>query len=217
MRHTGAATKENIVDAAIFLFNTKGFAGTSIREIAEKANANIAHISYYFKGKNGLLEYLVSKFYEDYLRVIEQCLEQCLESPKECLKKVIKDILYYQFNNQMLARFVHREVTLDSTLIRQVMTTYLAKEKYYFHKLLEQGIKAKELKKVDIAHFLAYLKSILNMPFLQPQYLYEVLHINPYEEYFVKQYHQQIISWLEQILFAKKEEAIRLGARHLLK
>ncbi|MGY4112795.1 AcrR family transcriptional regulator [Aeribacillus sp. SP014] len=79
---TNTVTKENIVDAAIFLFNTKGYTGTSVREIAKRANANIAHISYYFKGKNGLLEHLVSKFYEGYLDVIDQCYQKCTESPK---------------------------------------------------------------------------------------------------------------------------------------
>lgn len=203
---TNTVTKENIVDAAIFLFNTKGYTGTSVREIAKRANANIAHISYYFKGKNGLLEHLVSKFYEGYLDVIDQCYQKCTESPKLSLMAIVEELLRYQYENRQLARFVHREVTLDSTLIRQVMMTYLAKEKYYLLNLLERGMRANQFKQVDIPHFLVQFKSLINMPFLQPQYMYEVLHINPYEEYFVKQYSKQLVSWLEQILFQKNEK-----------
>lgn len=51
-----SSTKDTIVDAAILLFNIKGFDGTSIRDIAKKAKVNPANISYYFEGKQGLLE-----------------------------------------------------------------------------------------------------------------------------------------------------------------
>ncbi|MGZ6539994.1 MAG: TetR family transcriptional regulator, partial [Bacteroidia bacterium] len=50
-------SKEAIVNAAISLFNSNGFSGTSIRDIAELANVNIATIAYYFDNKLGLLEY----------------------------------------------------------------------------------------------------------------------------------------------------------------
>lgn len=59
---TTVQTKDRIMDAAIRLFNQKGFSGTSVREIAKEANVNVAHISYYFQGKGGLLEQLVSDF-----------------------------------------------------------------------------------------------------------------------------------------------------------
>ncbi|MGY4112794.1 hypothetical protein ACVIJU_003058 [Aeribacillus sp. SP014] len=119
---------------------------------------------------------------------------------------IVEELLRYQYENRRLARFVHREVTLDSTLIRQVMMTYLAKEKYYLLNLFERGMRSNQFKQVDIPHFLVQFKSLINMPFLQPQYMYEVLHINPYEEYFVKQYSKQLVSWLEQILFQKNEK-----------
>ena len=48
-------TKQAIVEAALQLFLANGFDGTSIRDIAQKANTNPANIAYYFKNKNGLL------------------------------------------------------------------------------------------------------------------------------------------------------------------
>ena len=44
-------SKDAIVEAAISIFNTKGFQGTTIREIAGKAKVNVANISYYFQNK----------------------------------------------------------------------------------------------------------------------------------------------------------------------
>ncbi|WP_191562611.1 forespore capture DNA-binding protein RefZ [Metabacillus idriensis] len=194
-------TKEKIIDAAIGLFNTQGFNGTSVREIAKKANVNVAHISYYFKGKGGLLEYLVSQYYEGYLSVIETgYIRLSNETPKNCLLLLIQDILNYQHQNRQLARFVLREVTLDSTLIREVMTTYLTKEKYFFKAILEQGIKTGVFRKAPMAHILVQLKSLLNMPYLQPQYMSEVLYLQTHETYFVKQYFHEIEIWIDHLL-----------------
>ena len=48
--------EENLLKSAEILFAEKGFSGTSTREIAKKANANISMISYYFGSKEKLYE-----------------------------------------------------------------------------------------------------------------------------------------------------------------
>jgi AcrR family transcriptional regulator len=45
-----------IMDAAEQLFAEHGFAGTSVRDIAESAGVNLAMISYYFGSKERLME-----------------------------------------------------------------------------------------------------------------------------------------------------------------
>jgi AcrR family transcriptional regulator len=47
-------TREALVIAALRLFGRRGFEGTSTREIAAAANANIGSIAYHFGGKGGL-------------------------------------------------------------------------------------------------------------------------------------------------------------------
>ncbi|MBT0571087.1 CerR family C-terminal domain-containing protein [Curvibacter sp. CHRR-16] len=58
--HTAAPVTEalgarnRLLDAALLLFAEKGFAKTSIRDIAQAAHTNVASISYYFGDKVGL-------------------------------------------------------------------------------------------------------------------------------------------------------------------
>ncbi|MEQ1951264.1 CerR family C-terminal domain-containing protein [Mesorhizobium yinganensis] len=47
-------TREALVLAALRLFGRQGFDGTSTREVAAAANANIGSIAYHFGGKDGL-------------------------------------------------------------------------------------------------------------------------------------------------------------------
>ncbi|WP_246941259.1 forespore capture DNA-binding protein RefZ [Bacillus pinisoli] len=191
-------SKEKVISASIGLFNTKGFNGTSVRDIANKANVNIAIVSYYFKNKKGLLEYLISLYFDQYIHVIEKVLmETDLLTTKEKLKVLTKALLKYQVDHRQLARFVYREMTLDNVLIREVMATYLAKEKYYFKQLFEDGIRSKEFRKLEIPSVIAQFKGMLSMPVLQPQYFTEVLHIIPYDEYFFKQYMKEMENWIE--------------------
>jgi AcrR family transcriptional regulator len=193
-----ASSKEKVIQASIGLFNTKGFDGTSIRDIAENANVNIAIVSYYFKNKKGLLEYLISLFLDQYIQVIEEVLvENDSLTAKEKLRSLTRALLRYQAENRHLARFVYREMTLDNVLIREVMATYLAKEKYYFKQLFEEGVRLNEFRKLAIPSVIAQFKGMLTIPVLQPQYFTEVLHIIPYDEYFFKQFSKEMENWIE--------------------
>ena len=44
------------MEAAEELFAEKGFSGTSVRDIADAADVNVAMISYYFGSKEKMLE-----------------------------------------------------------------------------------------------------------------------------------------------------------------
>ncbi|MGJ7546717.1 TetR family transcriptional regulator [Variovorax sp. LT1R16] len=51
-----SVVRDEILDAAETVFSTLGYAGTSMREVAEKARVTQALISYYFGSKFGLFE-----------------------------------------------------------------------------------------------------------------------------------------------------------------
>ena len=48
------STKQKLLDSAAVLFTEKGYANTSVAEICELANANIASVNYHFRSKDAL-------------------------------------------------------------------------------------------------------------------------------------------------------------------
>ncbi len=52
-------TKQRILDAALALFAEKGYDGTAMREIAQKAGINQSNIYYFFDGKSALLDEII--------------------------------------------------------------------------------------------------------------------------------------------------------------
>lgn len=201
-----SSTKKKVFDAAILIFNSKGFNGSSVREIAQKADVNIALISYYFNGKKGLLEQLLTNYFEQYISILGRVFEKkdslC---SKEVLCEMVKNVLRFESENHQLARLVHREITLDTMLVREIMSTYLTKEKYYLQTILERGIQKKEFRKLPVMITVMQLKGMLTMPYLHPQYMVEVLHVNPVEPYFVSKYYKEISHWIEEGLSFQTE------------
>ncbi len=187
------------MEAAIELFNVNGYSGTSVRDIANKAEANVALISYYFGSKQGLLEQLMANFLEGYLSLIEKQVdiaEKKQNHAYDCLLQAIWDVMVYQQENHHLARFIHREITLDSTLIRELMSTYLAKEKHLFETLVETGHKNDEIKSLPSPYFVLQLRGMMTMPFLHPQYIREVYHMKPHDRMFLDEYFSELAKWI---------------------
>jgi AcrR family transcriptional regulator len=72
-------TREKLLTAAIELFGRKGYDGTSIREIADKAQANIAGIAYHFGGKDELYRACIHHI----LETIRSGLARQMSSPAD--------------------------------------------------------------------------------------------------------------------------------------
>ena len=109
-------SKNKIIKVAIKEFADKGYEATSIRDICKKAGVNISSIAYYFNGKKGLydeiLSYVVDEINKYVSTFVEEykILEKSFPAPKKskqmliniihrfieviCLPKIPKDIAY---------------------------------------------------------------------------------------------------------------------------
>ncbi|BDU68574.1 TetR family transcriptional regulator [Geothrix oryzae] len=75
-------TRQRLIEAAILTFAEKGFDGAGIREIAQRAKANSALVTYHFSGKEGLyLECLRFIFARKACRVAELAAAPSPEGP----------------------------------------------------------------------------------------------------------------------------------------
>ncbi|WP_026690680.1 forespore capture DNA-binding protein RefZ [Alteribacter aurantiacus] len=194
------ASKEKVIKAAIDLFNVQGYAGTSVRDIASKADANVALISYYFGSKQGLLEHLMTDFLEGFVESIERHIEHIDETGAGAvLLSAMWDVMAYQQRRHHLARFVHREITLDTILVRELMTTYLTKEKSLYKKIIKTGYEKGEFRHPPNDYWVLQFRGMLILPFLHPQYIREVYHLMPHEGHFLSRYYQEITRWLSPL------------------
>ncbi|WP_227936581.1 forespore capture DNA-binding protein RefZ [Alkalihalobacillus deserti] len=189
--------KEKILDAAVRLFHTQGFDGTSVRDIANKAKVNVALVSYHFGGKKGLYEELMTQFLEGYLLVIKGELERSFSTVKEQLLEIVKSLIEYQSSQHYVARMAHREMTFDSMLVRELMSTYLRKEKHDLEEIIRSGMRRGEFRKQPIDLVVIHLRTMITMPYLSPHYLSELYQITTTEPYFIEKYMRHVRSWID--------------------
>ncbi|MBD8005217.1 forespore capture DNA-binding protein RefZ [Bacillus norwichensis] len=196
--------KQSIIEAAIELFTTKGFKGTTIRDIAARARVNSANISYYFQGKQGLLEACLISFFEPYLSLLEKENKKIAwEDPEICFHRVIRKILVFQSEHHLLTRFVWREITIDSQISREIISSYLMKERYYF-KELASAVIGEHHSSLPVSMIIIQLKGMLTTPFLNSHYISEVWGMHPKEPYFIEKYYDSIIDWLQEVVKVQK-------------
>ena len=65
---------QRILEAADVLFCERGFDGTSMRDVAERADVNKGLIVYYFANKAGLFAAVLRRYYEAHLEVLAKLL-----------------------------------------------------------------------------------------------------------------------------------------------
>ncbi|WLV23797.1 forespore capture DNA-binding protein RefZ [Aciduricibacillus chroicocephali] len=187
-------SKQKVMDAASALFYQKGFNGASVRDIAEKAGVNVSLISYYFKSKQGLLEYAVTEYYEAYLQTMEQSLHESEGlSSLETLKNLTYEMIAYRQTHEQMTCFIQRELSLDSVFVREMVVTYIAKENYYLKNALNAAVGER---RGDSDFLLLQLKGMLLAPYLMHHEMRE-RSAGELDIYFVRNYSASIHAWLE--------------------
>jgi AcrR family transcriptional regulator len=128
-----------IMDKALEVFAEKGFDSASVRDIAQRADVNVAMISYYFGSKEKLLEAIFMNHTGFMRGKIEAILHSKAHDP---LEKV--DLLIDTYINVILEnRTFHRLMMREQVLIKEgPLYTYLRDMKRQNRALIEVAVKA---------------------------------------------------------------------------
>jgi AcrR family transcriptional regulator len=147
------------METAEVLFAEKGFNGTSVRDIADKAHVNLAMISYYFGSKDKLLESLFDYRGEHVKLKLESMVEDKTLSSFEKLDLLIDHYIEKIMNQQCFSRIMLREQVVNHTGITAELITQMKKRnQQIISKLIHQGQKKGEFKRnIDIPLMMATL------------------------------------------------------------
>ncbi|MEO9144426.1 MAG: TetR family transcriptional regulator [Ginsengibacter sp.] len=143
--------RETIIESAIKLFSNKGFEGTSVREIAADAGANVALINYYFGSKEKLFESVV-----EYRASVLKGLFSELFNNKELtaiekLDIIIDKTIERKFSDSQFHHLLHRELSLGNRpQCRESISDILMRNIIPVKKIIKEGIKDGEFNKVDV-------------------------------------------------------------------
>ncbi|MDQ1703810.1 MAG: hypothetical protein QOF18_176, partial [Frankiaceae bacterium] len=113
VRMSGKERREQLLDIGRSLFATKGFDGTSVEEIAEKAGVSKPVVYEHFGGKEGLYAVVVDREVRRLLDRITHSLSG--DNPRELLEQAASGLLEYVENDTDGFRILVRDSPVAST------------------------------------------------------------------------------------------------------
>lgn len=143
-----AATREALLNAAIDLFARRGFDGTRVDQVADRAGVNKAMISYHFGGKQGLYnEILADTFAEAHRRF--RAIDESQAPADERLREFVKVFADMAVLRPALPMMVLREVLsgglhIDDQLLPQFLALFRLVQS-----IIDQGIEEGTFKPVN--------------------------------------------------------------------
>ncbi len=142
-----------IMEEAESLFAEKGFNGTSVRDIAERAKINVAMVSYYFGSKEKLLEALFDYRGEAAKLKLESIVHKPGLSALEKVYLLIDNYIEKIFSQQCFHRVLAREQVLNTTGVTAGLILEMKKRNLEIvMRLIKEGQKNGEFKKgIDTA------------------------------------------------------------------
>ncbi|MBS1915085.1 MAG: TetR/AcrR family transcriptional regulator [Bacteroidetes bacterium] len=143
-----ADKREHILAVAEKLFGDKGFDGTSVRDIAQHANVNLAMISYYFGSKEKLLEALLEQ--RANYTILEALNKDESLTPWEKIDKVIDFYVDKIMNNLCIHNIMQQANRSSTPGIKELTTKIKLRNFEQIKKIVLDGQKKKLFRKVDI-------------------------------------------------------------------
>jgi AcrR family transcriptional regulator len=149
-RQDSALTKTNIMDAAEKLFADKGFDGTGIMEIAQKAGVPKSLIYYYFENKDEILKELINRLVKEVIEMKYNAVED--HDPEDTITKEGLSKLFhsgYQFYSERIKMF---KIIYQESLKKEFIGDFLMniqmsqQESINFLKNAGMAVDEKELK-----------------------------------------------------------------------
>jgi AcrR family transcriptional regulator len=143
--------KEIIIESAIKLFSTKGFEGTSVRDIASDAGVNVAMINYYFGSKEKLFESVV-EYRASFLKgVLAELINNKDLTPIEKIDIIIDQTIERKFSNSHFHHLLHRELSLTRRpQLKNAISDILLRNMNSIKTIIKNGINDGVFKPVDV-------------------------------------------------------------------
>ncbi len=154
MTVTGKTRREEILEKAALLFHKKGYAATSIRDIAREMNMESASLYNHIRSKQEILQVLLMSLAEKYVMGIDDIAGSPLTSIQK-LERIITDHIRITIDNTDVVSLIPNEwVHLDEGYLER-FTALRDTYENQFLTIMRKAVKDGYIRKVNV-HIAAF-------------------------------------------------------------
>lgn len=166
-----------IIEAAEKLFAAKGFDGTSVRDIAESANVNLAMISYYFGSKEKLMEAMFAHRSSFFKLQLENILTDKDRSPIQKMEAFIDHYIGKLMTHQCFHLVMVREQMVNNNgFVAQQIQQIKLRNLGLIRDFISEGQKSGQFKKnVDVSLLMLTITGTISQ-FVTTQHFYREIN-----------------------------------------
>lgn len=176
-------TEKKIINAARKVFYEKGFKGATMREIATKANTNLALVNYYFRSKENLIYIIHDETFMVLLNQISNCIQQEI-SIEEKIKNIIHEYIDFFIVNPHIPSFISGEIIRNPKKIAGIMKEKISRSNIHseFGEQVKEHVKTGVFKpQTTTLQIFTNILSLTIFPVLSQPILKETFSLNDEE------------------------------------
>ncbi|GAA4310814.1 TetR/AcrR family transcriptional regulator [Compostibacter hankyongensis] len=171
-----------ILEVAEELFAEKSYEGTSVRDIAQKAEVNIAMISYYFGSKEKLLEALIEYRASYAAGVVDELEKKGITDPQRKMDRLIDFYVERILVNHRFHNIMSRQLSMISEeKLRNKMIDIKQKNMELVRKVILEGQRKKVFRKVDVDLTMATITGTISQVTLAKGYYCKLMNAEDLE------------------------------------
>lgn len=192
-------THAQILDAATHLFSTKGYEGTSVRQIEEHAKTQRGLVAYHFGNKDNLWRAVVDRMFEGLMVDMTHRIEVLTDvSQKEAAPALLRSFVRYSATHPELNRMIMQESVSAGWRIEYFVHEHIRPMLDRFGMVADTPMQTNE----EAAQFYYLLVGAGAFIFSVEHECEALFGFNPRSEEFVEKYAEN----LAQLMYAKKAD-----------
>lgn len=154
-------TEKKILDAAKKVFESSGFNGARMQQIADEAGISKASLHYYFRNKENLFDHIFNETMDEFM-IIVSTWDNATENWEIKLRRFIVDFFLFLRTNSLL--FILREINRNPELLDNKKKKSKGKAGFigYFEQLKTTGV----IKNINVPLVYIFMHSLCSYPIL---------------------------------------------------
>ena len=196
--------KEHIIDHALELFAEKGFEGSSIRDLANRADVNVAMVNYYFGSKDKLFEAIVEKKAVFMRGRLDEIASNKELNELEKIDLVIESYVEKILTQPSFHKILYQELMMgERQAMHENIIRIFSRNTATVKSIIEQGMRKKIFRKVDVQLTMATLMGSINQVMLSKAMCIMLVEGTPaFDPYSDPVFKARLIKHIKQVMHA---------------